>query len=212
MMDPVEATFKERLGSQWRTSPHIQAIVEILSDPMQDSLSVMEYILAHLSIDTAEGELLDFLGELVGVVRPPLQETRIFTLGSLGDADDPDNDHGFLDDTDTVETGGFLGSVKGLADQDDPDAKITDANFRYLIRQKAASYRKKMMRETLFLYLIAFGGRCKIDDDTTLTVVIDPVTYHDFDHWTQYYIPTRGYNPGGIKVRIRDNMRDGDSI
>lgn len=206
MMD-VEALFKARTFAQFRDSPHIQDLIETLSDPIQDTSNVMDFILGSLAIDDAEGEQLDFLGELIGVRRPPAQETRLFTLLRLGEVGDPGT--GFADDE---NPGGYMTTLKGLESQANPGSEMSDEDFRFLIRQKAASYRKKATREILFLYLIAFGARCKIDDDTEFEIKIDPDTYDDFDEWTRNYIETRGFKPAGISVKILETTRHKDSI
>lgn len=205
----VETVWKARLFEQFKNSPHIVALIEILSDPLQDTVDVCDFILAHNSIDDAEGEQLDFLGELIGVTRPRAQEDpdNIFTMCSLGETGDSDNSQGFYDDTDSVITGGYMTSYEGIPDQSDPTAQMSDADFRYLIRQKAAAFRKKMTRRNLFNYLIAFGGRCKIDDDTGQTVTIDPTAYYQFDDWTKWYIENKGFKPAGISVDIQENLR-----
>lgn len=281
----VESDFKARTFSQFRDSPNIQALIEILSDPLQDAFDVCDFILDHSSIDDAEGEQLDQLGERIGVERPPAQETKIFTLCRIGEVQDPDlgfaergeiiltlsasgflvgdlnawiiykpaaiplargqlttftaadtigvtADYGSFLPGQTIELegdplttgvitavdyspagvdriGGHMTTMEGLEASAGGD--MSDVDFRYLIRQKAAAYRSKMTREILFLYLIAFGGRCKIDDDTELTVIIDPDRYADFNEWTQNYIETRGFKPAGISVQFRDTMRHGAS-
>jgi len=208
----IEAKFKTYLYSQFNSSPNIQDWIEIDADPMQDTDDVANYILGSMSIDDAEGEQLDYIAERIGIRRPPLQETRIFELGSIGEANDPDNDHGFLDDSDTVETGGFLGSLEGLVDQDDPTAEMTDVDFRYLIRQKAKTLWYQATHQNLFLYLVAFGSRCKIDGATPKEIEFDPVDYKDMNHWEKYYARTRGFKPTVHSVEFREQMRDGDPI
>jgi len=208
----ISADFKDRAFKGFKDSPHIVAIFEIIADPMQDLSDVADYILAHLSIDDSEGLALDMLGELIGVTRPPMQEPNIFTLRRPGDVTDPDNDTGFGNDDDPVSTGGYLGTCAGLALVSDPDAEMADEDFRFLLRQKAASFRSKFTRENIYLYLIAFGSRCVIDDDTVLDVEYDPVTYYDLGAWEKFYVLSRGFKPGGVATDFRDMMRHGDSI
>lgn len=202
----VESTWQARLFHIFRQSPHILGLVEILSDPLQDTVDVCDYILNHLSIDTAEGEILDFLGELIGVTRPRAQEdpNNIFTMCSLGETDDLDGSTGFYNPDD--ETGGYITSYYGIPDQSDASAMMSDVNFRFLIRQKAACYRKRMTLRNLFNYLIAFGARCAIDDDTSMTVKIDPTNFYDFDDWTKWYISNKGFKPAGISVGFVGNI------
>ena len=209
----IQSTFKARVFKQFRNSPHIVALFEILADPLQDLSDAADYILAHMSIDTSEGHALDMLGEIIGVTRPALQEPDIFTLRQPGEVVDPDNHTGFgCDDDPTVSTGGYLGTCAGLALVSDPDAKMSDEDFRFLIRQKAASFRTKFTRENAFLYLLAFGSRCIIDDDTVLEVIFDPVNYQDLSAWEKWYILEKGMKPGGVYTDFLDKMRNGDSI
>ncbi|MCP4712593.1 MAG: DUF2612 domain-containing protein [Planctomycetes bacterium] len=205
----VEDTLKARLFSRFRNSPNIIGLIEILSDPLQDTVDACDFILANKSIDDSEGEQLDFIGELIGVYRPLQQEdpSNIFTMCSLGEADDLDGSTGFFDDTDTVEIGGYMTSYVGIPDQSDPTAEMEDAPFRILIKQKASSYRKKPTRLNLFNYLIAFGSRCKIDDDTAHTIVFDPVSYYDLNDLYKWYVENKGFKPAGISVDIEENLR-----
>lgn len=106
--------------------------------------------------------------------------------------------------------GGYLGDNDGMAALD--GSNMSDEDFRFLIKQKAASYRNKMTVELLFLYLVAFGGRCLINDDDSMIVEIDPIRYQDFDDWTRSYIEQRGFKPAGLTVKFRENMRDKDTI
>ena len=203
----IETTWKERTLAQFRNSPRILEFIEVLADALQDCADVVEYIDTAFDLDTATGEQLDYLGELLGIYRPRAQETRIFTLVMPGEIPDPDKDF------ETDETpGGYLGSTFGLEDQDDPDALMSDVDYRSLINQKALSYRKKMTPENLYTYLIQSGARCKIDDDDRLTVTIDPYRYDDLNEWMMNYIVTRGFKPGGVKVQFSGRLRHGDSI
>ena len=207
----VESTLLERLFSVWKNSPNILNIIEFVSDPLQDTADVSDYILAHFSIDTAEGEMLDNLGEIIGVARPPKQEVNIFTLCRKGEVQDPDKS--FADTSDpTVTVGGRLTTLTGLVDEDATDPNMSDTDFRYLIRQKASAYRTDMTRRNLFNYLLAFGSRCEIDDDTAHTVAIDPISYYDLNNWAKTYVAEKGFKPAGISIDFRDNLYHESSI
>jgi len=209
----ISTDFKDRVFKEFKDSPPIVALFEIIADPMQDLSDVVDYILAHLSIDDSEGLALDMLGEIIGVARPPMQEPNIFTLRRPGEVVDLDNDTGFgCDDDPALSTGGYLGTCAGLALVSDPDAEMSDEDFRFLLRQKAASFRSKFTHENIYLYLIAFGSRCVIDDDTVLDVEYDPVDYYALGAWEKFYILSRGFKPGGVGTDFRDMMRHGDSI
>jgi hypothetical protein len=203
----IETLFKNRTFAQFRNSPHIQDLIETLSDPMQDTSDVADFILGSLDIDDAEGEQLDYLGERIGVTRPSAQETRLFRLVRLGEVGSPGE--GFADDE---NPGGYMTTIEGLESQTNPGSEMSDEDYRYLIRQKAESYRSAATREIWFLYLIAFGARCKIDDDTDLKITADQDRYDDFDNWTRNYIETRGFKPAGISVKILETTRHKDSI
>jgi len=203
----VESLFKARTFSVFNDSEHIQALIEILSDPLQDTSDVADFILTAVDIDSAEGEQLEFIGRLIGVERPPAQEVYIATMVRIGEDQDPDE--GFADDE---NPGGYMTTLSGLESISDPDAEMSDEDFRFYIWQKATAYRAKMTREVLFLYLIAFGARCKIDDDSELQVFIDMDTYDDFNEWTRNYVETRGFNPGGISVKILETTRHKEAI
>jgi hypothetical protein len=210
----VLSVLQSRITPKFRYSPIIQGLLEIIAAPIQDTIDAVEFILTHLSIDDAEGEQLDLVGGLIGVKRPLKQEDpeNLFTLCREGEFDDPDNSTGFCDESDSVVTGGYLTTEEGLASITDPGATMPDADYRRLIRQRAASYRKKMTVENLFTYLLAFGARCAIDDDETYLTQIDPVRYYDLDEWEKWYVVNKGFSPAGLKVRFEEMLRNEESI
>lgn len=192
---------QERLFAKYRDSPNILGIMEILSDPAQDTRDVLDWLLSGLSIDTAEGELLDFLGELIGVDRPPAQEEDILWLcGDWETADDPDNHYGLAPDT--LDEGGYLTGDDGLPSKSAPGTYMSDADFRDLIRSKGTSYRQKATRETVYEYLVDLGTRCKILE-TDKFVEFEPSSYADLNYWLRNYIENRGFRPAGIQIQIK---------
>lgn len=208
----VYSDLYERLFHFFRNDPHTLKLLTVLSDPIQDTSDAMSFLLASDAIDTAEGEQLDIIAGWIGINRPPAQETNIFTLRRLGYTGDLENNTGFEDTTDTVELGGYMTTLTGLQSQSDSTAKMPDTDFRRFIRQKASVFYSKMTVENLFLYLIAFGSKCLIDDDTQFIVEIDPFSYYDLDAWFKNYVVTNGFKPAGFTVQFRDNMRHEDSI
>ena len=203
----VEADYKKRLFAQFANSPNIQALIEILSTPMQDTTDAVNFLLDHSSIDDADGEQLEKLGAKIGIVRPRKQETDLFTLCRAGEVVAPAK--GF---TVGALLGGFLPTAQGLEDQRDSTAMMSDPDFRKLIRQKAKSYRSKATREILFSYLLAAGSQCKIDDDDSFDIYFDPVRWADLNLWFMNYIETRGFKPATNKVVFIGPLRHGDSI
>lgn len=207
----IDVLFDSRLFYFLRNDPVTAALIDVISDPLQDTYDVCNFILTHSSIDTAEGEQLDFLGELIGIERPPAQEAKIFTLNRLGEVPDLDNNRGFFDDSDaTVDIGGYMTTSTGYEAVDGSD--MADVDYRYLIRQQAAAYRKKMTRVNLFNYLVAFGSKCLIDDEINMEVEIDPFDYYALNDWEKNYVLTQGFKPAGIKTAFRDNVRHEDEI
>jgi len=200
----------DRIVHFLRESPNVVNLIECIADPIQDTQTVIAWILDHLSIDTAEGELLDFLGEMIGMARPPRQETSLFELCNVGDyPDDPDNEHGFQNDDDaSVTTGGYLASIYGTPYQVDPTAQMSDADYRYFIRQKAASLRSKVTHENLFAYILAFGDRCQIANPAVRQVTITQYNYNHLSDWARNYIRERGFQPAGIQINIAQNLEE----
>ena len=213
-MTDVYQNLFDRLFYFFRNDPHTVKLLTVLADPIQDTRDAIDFILSADSIDDAEGEQLDIIAGWLGITRPPAQELpeNLFTLCRLGEADDLDGSTGFFDDTDTVELGGYLTTTKGLLSQTAPGTNMSDAGLRRLIRQKAEVFYGKMTVENLFEYLIVFGSKCLIDDDTKYIVEMDPFNYYDLDEWFKYYVETRGFKPAVFTPRFRDNVRHGDSI
>lgn len=201
---------QERLFAKYRNSPNILGIMEILSDPVQDTRDVLDWLLSGLSIDTAEGELLDFLGEIIGSDRPSAQETDIFWLcGDWETPGDPENRHGLAPDS--LDEGGYLTRDDGLPSKSAPGTYMSDVDYRELIRSKAASFRQDATRETVYEFLVDLGVRCKIIE-AHRDVEFEPSSYDDLNYWLRGYIEARGFRPAGIRVRIKDQTEPSEEV
>lgn len=200
-MSTINEIWSGRLVSKYRDSPDILGLVELLSSPLNDTKEALEYVLSNEGIDGSEGVFLDFLGELIGVRRPPAQEADVFTLCSPEDAAlDVDNRYG-LAPVD-LSSGGYLTGIDGVLSKSDPGSYATDAEYRPLIRSKAAAFRKKATRAVLYDYLVAFGIRAKITEDAR-TAELEPSNYGDLNYWVRNYIETRGFKPAGIQIKFK---------
>ncbi len=209
----ADVTLNNRLFHIIRDGEIVQAIKDMIADVIQDTDDVANYILNHRDVDSAEGVHLEIIGEILGVQRPKAQELpeNIFTLRRVGETSDPDM--GLEDDSDpTVTTGGYMTTLSGVESQTDPDADMSVADYRSLIKQKGAAYRQAMTDLNLYNYLIAFGARCTIDGTTSMTVIIDPFNYYDLNNWQKNYAVTRGMKPAGVAISFRDMMRHESSI
>ena len=200
MVDVYE-NILDRLFAKYRYSPNIIGVLEILSDPIQDTDDAIDWLLDHLSIDGAEGELLDFMASWIGVTRPPEQEENLLLLFRDEEvADDPENNHGLAPDS--LATGGYLSSDDGCLSKSDPGSYVDDETFRTFIRAKAATFRKKATPEVMFEYILSFGIRSVLYEDE-LSCEIDPSNYEDMSLFIKNYIETRGFRPAGIKVSVK---------
>lgn len=199
----VREYMASKLLDQFQQAKYINEIMDVLASTMQDTVDVCQYILDSTDIETATDDILDIYGEMIGVNRPPAQETKVFKLCSLYDEpDDFDNDHGFYNPIDG--TGGYLSSLKGCNAVD--GSYMSDDDYRDLILAKAATFRTKATREEFFSYLLQFGARCILDDDDKFQLEIEQVTWDDFNHWQRNYVLTKGFDPAGVKVTFKDNL------
>jgi len=189
------------LFSKYRNSPNILGTIEILSSPLQDTEDAITYVLDHLSIDDAEGEILDFLGELIGVKRPEAQEDDLFILCRDEDvAGDTFNNYGLS--TDSLTEGGYLTGDDGCPSKSNPESFVDNETMRQYIRAKASSFRQKATRDILYSYILQFGVRSKlIESDKVLE--IEPSAYHDLDYSLRYHLENLGFRPAGIQVKIK---------
>lgn len=213
-MTNVYNTMKSRLFDFLRFSPNILKRLTVFAKSFQDTRDAIDYWLAQWTT-TPAGFFQDLQGQIIGVKRPRAQHDyeNIFTLCADGDTDDLDDSTGFEDTTDaTVILGGYLTGEDGLEDLTDLDSEATDTYMQFLIDQKAAAYRKQPTRERLWSYLLAFGSRCRIYDDTTFLIEYDPVVYYDLDEWQKNYCVTRGYKPACRTIRFKEKYRNEDPI
>jgi hypothetical protein len=199
-MSNVYSDILEYLFAKYKNSPNILGVFEILSSPLQDSNDAIDWILNNLSIDEAEGELLDFLGGWIGVVRPPAQEEDIFWLCRDEEvADDIDNHHGLS--TDATTEGGYLTGDDGCLSKAYPGTYVSDEIFRQYIRAKASTFRKIATREIMFNYILQFGIRSKLIESNR-SVTIEPFSYDDMNYFLRNYITEKGFRPAGIEIAI----------
>ena len=207
----VEARFKEKLYSQFKNSTNINELFEVRSTTLQDTVDAIEFILGQLSIDDRQGDLLDKLGTRLGVARPFAQEPdeSLFTLYDVGDVGI--ESQGFSDE-DYQSEGGYLADEKGLQLQSDPLQKMSDSDYRSLLKQKAASWRRRATRQNLFDYLIAFGAQCIIQDDEVMDIVFDTVDYDALNDFEKWYVINKGFKPAGISTAFRERMRASEAI
>lgn len=209
----VESDWKARTFSFFREMPTMLELIECLADPIQDTQNVCAWILAQDTIDNTSGEMLDFMGELIGVKRPMLQEDEdnLCTIFKLGDTSDADNSQG-LSSVNDSSYGGYLASVHGLNSITNPGALITDADYRSLIKAKGKTFKRRMTHRNLYTFILTFGARVKINDDTNFRVVLDASEYDDLNSWERWYAMTKGFKPAGIAVNFTSRMYDKDSI
>ena len=200
-MVDVHADILGQLFAKYRHSPNILKLLEILSNPLQDTNDALDWILEHLSIDEAEGPLLVALASWIGVIKPPAQEKNILILCRDEEvADDPDNHHGLAPDD--LSSGGYLTGDDGCLSQSDPGSYVPDPEFRRYIKAKAATFRKKATREVIFDYLLRFDARCKFTYGTR-EVQIEPSRYGDLDYSVRHHLTHRGFRPVGVKISIK---------
>lgn len=200
-MSDVYSDILDQLFAKYRNSPNILKVFEILSNPLQDTNDAIDYILNHLSIDDAEGPILDAMGSWIGVQRPPLQEDDIFWLCRDEDvADDPNNDHGLA--TDALTEGGYFTGDDGCLSKANPGSYVDDEEYRLYIRAKAATFRKKATRDIMYNYILQFGVRSKLNEGTR-TVEIEPSSYDYLNYAIRYHLINLGYRPAGIDISIK---------
>ena len=192
--------------SKYRHSPNILGVFEIIATPLQDTEDAADYILSHLSIDDAEGELLDFLGEVIGVKRPLAQEDDRNLLWLCHDdevGDDPDGTMSLAPDDES--NGGYMTGDDGIASKTNPDTYMSDTDFRELIRTKAATFRKRPTRSNIFNLLLEFGIRAKISS-TVSPIVFDPADYDLINYWVRNYVLTKGFRPTARRIHWADDV------
>lgn len=199
----IKSTWESRNFSKYRHSPNILGLIDLLSSPLQDTADVLSYILSHQSIDDADGELLDFRGELIGVVRPPAQ-VPTSNLLYLCLPEDVATDLDGLRSLAPVDlsTGGIMSGPDGVLSVSDPGSYMSDSDYRVLIKAKAATFRLKATRENVYTSLLAFGVRCKIIESTR-EMEIEPHAYDILNYWVRNYMTTKGFKPAGIRVKMK---------
>lgn len=202
----VLADFTGRLFAKYRHSPDILGLLAVMAAPVQDTEDVLDYILSHLSIDTAEGELLDFLGDFIGVSRPLEQEIPENLLWLVEEDEVGDDLDGSMSLAPADESnGGYLTGDTGLASKTNPGAYMSDLEYRKLIRTKAATLRSRPTRTNLFDYMMQFGIRCKITGVVS-PITFEPCDYRHINYWTRNYVLTKGFRPTARRIHWSDEV------
>lgn len=81
----LQAQAQSRIAWQYRNSPKFQAWIDTLPVPAQTALEDPLQTLADLlEIDARNGELLDIIGRIVGIDRPPVIRDTEAAITSLG--------------------------------------------------------------------------------------------------------------------------------
>ena len=208
----VLTDWQELLFAKYRHSPNVNGTVELLAAPIQDSRDVLDWILDQNNLDDAEGEILNFRGELIGVTRPLAQEPDENLLWLCNDEDAADDIDGSMSlAPDDLSTGGYLTGDDGIPSVSDPGAYMADTEYRALIRSKAATYRQKATRSAIYDYLLTFGVRCKINE-TDREVGFEPHSYDALNYWARDYIVSRGFRPAGIRVYITEQLESDSEV
>jgi hypothetical protein len=209
-MSNVYNDIVELIFAKYRNSPIILKVLEIISVPIQDSSDAIDYFLDHLSIDDAEGPILDALASWIGVDRPLAQEQNIFWLRRREDVlGDPLNQHGLTRRGNS--DGGYLTTRQGCSSKQYPGTYASDAEFRLYIRAKASTFRTKAVRDAVYTYVLQFGVRCKIAEDTR-AFEIEPSSYDDLNYAIRYHILNRGYRPSKIDVSLKRQTESDSEI
>ena len=200
-MSDVQDDILELLFARYRHSPIILEVIEILSAPIQDTNNALDYILEHLSIDDAEGPMLDAIASWIGAPRQVAQEDDLLWLCRDEEvADDPDNHYGLA--TDALTEGGYMTGDDGCSSKSDPGTYLSDEDFRLYVHAKAETFRRKATRAIMYNYILQFGSRCKLNEGTR-SVEIEPYSYDDLNYAVRYHLTNRGYRPAGITVTIK---------
>lgn len=192
---------RSKLRQCMHDSPNILALLHMLSVPKQDIVNVCEYLLSMPDIETKVGVHLDHVGSKIGVLRPLAQvpDDHLFTLY---DADEIgvlwDEYTGFGEEGEDI--GGYMVDEDGL-DTGDRE-RMSDSDYRVLLKQKAEAFRSLMTDEALYAYFLVFSAPVSIDEEDILTVKIIPENDSDLSQWERWYIEHNGFKPAGIKMEI----------
>jgi hypothetical protein len=200
----VTDRWNDRILSVFRGSPHVEKTRDTLLAPLADTEDVMGHILARTSLDDKTGFELDLAGWVIGVIRPPAQESdlNLLWLCDLDEMDtDPDNNRG-LGDLEQTE-GGYMTGLDGIVSQTDPGSYMADDDYRELIKTKAATFRRRATLENLFTYLSRFGIRADIGEAVG-EVIFTPDSFDAVNYFKRDYIETKGFRPAGIRIRFAE--------
>lgn len=143
---------------------HLEAFVYGL----QDTKDILDYLIDHSSIETAEGVWLDLWGKLLGVPRQLRSwfPNEIFRFKAENEVDPGDTNNAFLSSS-GLNGGRFEVSTGGPRT---PTQTMTDIEYRKLIFAKMASLQSGSSRYDLWNYILnAYGIKSKITNEGSRT-------------------------------------------
>jgi len=207
----IHQRWLDRLFAVFRESPNVLGVAEVLSEPMDDTYAAMLYYLTHTDLDDREGVLLDWCGWLIGVSRPLAQEPdeNLFWLCALDEVDIAPETRGFS--TLAQTEGGYMTGLAGCTSITEPRTYMGDDDYRYLIKTKASTFRKKATLANLFTYLQRFGMRCTIDEEV-FEMTFTPESFDDAPYWKRYYTTDKGFRPAGIQIKFATQTEPEDGL
>ena len=113
-MGLLTETIMSRLLDQFRDCPNWNTFLGVIADDAEELIDTSVDIATRSWRSTAEGWWLDRVGEIVGILRPPEEETdNIFTVTENGDTAQ-DAVHGWGEVGETT-TGGFVWDILGIS-------------------------------------------------------------------------------------------------
>lgn len=130
-------TAYDELLNQFRDSTGILSFLEAVFNRVEDTDELLADLLMKRDLENAEGIWLDYIGAIVGLVRPAeyIPDSNIFTFkDEETDPDDPDKSFA---DGPPITHGGYFQSLDGVHY---PDAELVDDDeYRIFLKAKIAS-------------------------------------------------------------------------
>lgn len=121
--------YKQRLLQQFKTATKLIAFIDALIEGQAELETVLEQLLTERSLDTAIGDQLDIIGEIVGQPRTILDTTGLEFFGYAGAAGDIDG-YGTITDP-TVGA-----RYRGATEETGVFRELGDTEYRIFIKSK----------------------------------------------------------------------------
>ena len=184
------------LLNQFTESVKLRELLTVILARVEDGDEVLKDLALKRWKDTAKGIWLDYVGALVGMLRPgnPLDDDLVYTYKSIGDPDVASKALGSLS---SPGVGGKFQSLQGLTD----GTLVDDDIYLEYIDARIASVNSGSAIPDIYNYVVdTFGVDCEVDN---YVGIVEVTLLGPLPTYLKYLLVNLAPVMAGINLRIK---------